>query len=88
LKAIFLSETKPGGRPAAVPQEFTVTLTEEQAEQVNKLAAYWRVTLEEALRLAAVDGLDMAMQIKAHDEADKNPFRPRGPNDLDDDIPF
>jgi hypothetical protein len=38
-----------------------------------------------------VDGLDMAMQIKAHDEAAKNPFRPRktGPGgDLDDGIPF
>jgi hypothetical protein len=32
----------------------------------------------------------MAMQIKAHDEAHGNPFRPRktGLSDLDDDIPF
>jgi hypothetical protein len=88
LKAIFLSETN---RRDAVPQEFTITLTDEEAEQVNKLAAYWRVSLDEALRRAAVDGLDMAMQIKAHDEAAKNPFRPRktGPGgDLDYGIPF
>jgi hypothetical protein len=69
--------------------EFTITLTGEEAEEVNKLAAYWRVSLEEALRRAAVEGLDMAMQIKAHDEAAGNPFRPRrGTGDLDDDIPF
>jgi hypothetical protein len=60
-----------------MPQTFTVTLTGEEAEQVNKLAAYWRVTPDEALHRAAVDGLDMAMQIKAHDEAQGNPFRPR-----------
>jgi hypothetical protein len=73
-----------------VTQQFTITLTAEEAEQVNKLAAYWRVTPDEALRRAAVDGLDMAMQIKAHDEAHGNPFRPRktGLSDLDDDIPF
>jgi hypothetical protein len=73
-------------------QKFTIMLTDDEAAQGNKLAAYWRVTLEEALRRAAVDGLEMAMQIKAHDEAAANPFpRPRntGPGgDLDDGIPF
>jgi hypothetical protein len=87
-KAFFLPG-RTGGSNAAMTQQFTITLTAEEAEQVNKLAAYWRVSLEEALRRAAMDGLDMAMQIKAHNEAVGNPFRPRktGMSDLDDDIP-
>jgi hypothetical protein len=71
-------------------QNFMIALTGEETEQVNKLAAHWRATPDEALRRAAVDGLDMAMQIKAHDEAHGSPFRTRKPgmSDLDDDIPI
>jgi hypothetical protein len=38
-----------------MPQKFAITLTDEEAEQVNKLAAYWGVSLEEALRRADLD---------------------------------
>jgi hypothetical protein len=74
-----------------MPQQFTVTLTDEQAAGLKELAAYCRASLEETLRRVAVDGLDMALQIKAHDEEQANPTPPRqyGPSgDLDDDIPF
>jgi len=72
--------------------QFTVTLTDEEAAQLRELADHWRVTPEEALRHAAVNGIDMELQIKAHDEAAANPDsrpRPTGPgSDLDDGIPF
>jgi hypothetical protein len=73
-----------------MPQEFTLALTDEQAAQLRELAAYWRVNLEEAFRRAAVDGIDMALQIEAHDEEQANPrTRQHGPGgDLDDGIPF
>jgi dsDNA-binding SOS-regulon protein len=73
-----------------VPQEFTVTLTDEQAEALRQLAAHWRETLEEALRRVVKEGIDIEMMEKANDEQQANP-RPRqyGPSgDLDDDIPF
>ena len=73
-------------------QNFRVTLTDEQAAQARELAAYWRVTLDEALRLAAVDGLDVAIQIKAHDEREAaglpDPHAPPSGTKLDDDLPF
>jgi hypothetical protein len=69
-----------------VSQEFAVTLTDKEAAQARELAAYWNVTPDEALRRAAVDGLDMALQIKAHDEREAAGI-PRS-NDLDDGIPF
>jgi hypothetical protein len=68
------------------PLNFMVTLTGEQAAIALELAKHWGVTPDEAVRLAAVDGLDVAMQIKAHDEREAAGI-PRS-NDLDDDIPF
>lgn len=71
-------------------QQFTVTLTGEQAEELRQLADHWRETLEEALRRVVKEGLDLAMMVKANDDEQTNP-RPRqyGPSgDLDDDIPF
>ena len=74
-------------------QEFTVALTDEQAAQLRELAAHWRESLQETLRRVAVDGLDMALQIKAHDE-DEAAGRPRPDrrrhttNKLDNDIPY
>ena len=70
--------------------QFTVTLTDEEAAQLRELADHWRVTPEEALRRAAADGIDMELQIKAHDDEQANPTpRKPGPGgDLDDGIPF
>ena len=69
-----------------MPQDFTVTLTDEQAAQARELAEHWGVTLDEALRIGAVEGLDMAIQIKAHDERKAAGLPPA--TDLDDGIPF
>jgi hypothetical protein len=66
--------------------EFTITLTDEQAEGLRELAGYWRKSFNEALRRVAVEGLDMALQIKAHDEHEAA-GKPRK-SDLDDNIPF
>lgn len=73
-----------------MPQDFTVTLTDEQAEALRQLAAHWRENLHEALRRVVTTGIDISMMEKANDEEQANP-RPRqiGPSgDLDDDIPF
>jgi hypothetical protein len=47
------------------PQNFMIALTDDQAAQARELASHWRVTPDEAVRRAAVEGLDMAMQTKA-----------------------
>jgi hypothetical protein len=67
-----------------MPQQFTITLTDEEAAGLKELAAYWNGSLEEALRRAAVEGLDMALQIKAHDEQEAAGIPRSG--DLDDGI--
>ena len=69
-----------------MPQDFTVTLTDDEAAQLRELADHWRVTPQEALRRAAVNGLDMELQIKAHDEREAAGIPPVA--DLDDGIPF
>lgn len=69
-----------------MPQEFTVTLTDDEAAGLKELADYWRTSPQEALRRAAAEGLDMALQIKAHDEREAAGI-PRSA-DLDDGIPF
>jgi hypothetical protein len=69
-----------------MPQDFTVTLTDDEAAQLRELADHWRVTPEEALRRAAVDGIDMELQIKHHDEREAAGLPPT--SDLDDGIPF
>ena len=68
------------------PQNFMVELTEEQAAQARELAEHWGVTPDEAVRRAAVDGIDLALQIKHHDEREAAGL-PRT-SDLDDDIPL
>jgi hypothetical protein len=73
-----------------VPQEFTVTLTDDEAEAMRQLAAHWRETLEQTLCRVVRQGIDISMMEKANDEEQANP-QPRqyGPSgDLDDDIPF
>jgi hypothetical protein len=81
---------EPGARPAAVPQDFTVTLTDEQAEALRQIADHWRESLEEALRRVVKEGIDIEMMEKANDEQHANSTsRQYGPSgDLDDDIPF
>jgi hypothetical protein len=76
-------------------QTFTVTLTDDQAADLSELARHWNHSLEEMLRRIAVDGIDMEMQIKAHDEREaageperENPNRDKPGGDLDDGIPF
>jgi hypothetical protein len=68
--------------------EFTVTLTDEQAGEARELAAWWNVTLDEAVRRAAVEGLNIAMMEKANDEHHAMPRKIGPSGDLDDDIPF
>jgi hypothetical protein len=68
------------------PLNFMVTLTDEQAAQARELAEHWGVPADEAVRLAAVEGLDVAMQIKASDEREPAGLPPAA--DVDDDIPF
>jgi hypothetical protein len=70
-----------------MPQEFTVTLTDEEAAALSELAAHWQEkSLAETLRRVAVRGLDMELQIKAHDEREAAGLPPVA--DLDDGIPF
>jgi hypothetical protein len=59
-----------------MPQQLTVTLTDEQAEAMRQLAAHWRETLDETLRRVVKEGIDLAMMEKANDEEQANP-RPR-----------
>lgn len=69
-----------------MPKYLTVELTDEQAGALSELAAWWSESLEEALRRVAVRGIDMELQIKAHDEREAAGI-PRSRN-LDDGIPF
>jgi hypothetical protein len=68
---------------AAVP-EFTITLTDEQAGQLRELVDYWGDSLQEALRRIAMRGIDLELQVKAHDEREAAGL----PHDQDDGIPF
>jgi hypothetical protein len=69
-----------------MPQDFSVTLTDDEAAGLRELAAYWGESLEEALRRIAGRGIDMELQIKAHDEREAAGIPPVA--DLDDGIPF
>ena len=72
-----------------MPQEFTITLTDEEAAQLRELADYWHPSPDEALRRVAVQWIDMELQVKAHDERDKAGLPSTHPTgDLDDGIPF
>jgi hypothetical protein len=66
--------------------EITITLTDEQAAQLRELADYWSESLQEALRRIAGRGIDLELQIKAHDEREAAGLPPT--TDLDDDIPL
>jgi len=70
----------------ATARNFTVTLTGKEAEGLREMAAYWGESLEEALRRIAGRGIDMELQIKAHDERGAAGLPPA--TDLDDGIPF
>jgi hypothetical protein len=65
---------------------FTVELTGKQAARLKELAAYWRSSPEEELQCIAVNGIEMELQVKAHDEREAAGV-PRS-RDLDDGIPF
>jgi hypothetical protein len=73
-----------------MPQDFTVTLTDEQAEALRQLADHWRETIDGALRRVVTTGIDIAMMEKENDEeqtADQSP-EALAKGDLDDGIPF
>jgi hypothetical protein len=71
-----------------MPQEITITLTDEQAGQLRELSDHWGVPIEEALRQVASDAigpaLHMALHIKPHDEREAAVLLP----EYDDGIPF
>jgi hypothetical protein len=57
LESLLSSRSNQREGPPAMPQQFTVTLTDEQAEALRQLAAHWRESLEETLRRVVKEAL-------------------------------
>jgi hypothetical protein len=85
-KALFSVETAQAGK---VMPQFTVELTDEQAEALRQLADHWRESPDETLQRIVTTGIDILMSEKANDEHHAEDMRRViGPGGMDDDIPF
>jgi len=69
--------------------QFTITLTDEQAEALRQLADHWRESLDDTFARVVREGIDRLMSDKANDEHHAEDMRRViGPGGMDDDIPF
>jgi len=88
LAARFFMEPRTGTAGRPMPQ-FSITLTDEQAEDLRQLAHHWHESPDEILHRVVTEGIDRLMSEKENDEHHAEDMRRViGPGGMDDDIPF